>query len=432
MIALALTSRIEESERIAERLKAEQAHKIINPVKLDLETRLGALHIIAEKDKVLIDDRGLTWAEYITPDEENFLRRVHEAESIQELAKTLESVEGFYSGLKASRSSITIFKDHVGLIPLSYKLIGKGLLIGCEVKALGLSSRRLKPGTILRYDLAGFKEMRWYSSRSLRLGDPASALAKEILEALEKYLPREFSMAFSGGLDSSILAYAAKTLGKEVEPIVIGVKGCLDHEWASEAADLLGLRLKVIMVSEKDLIKISKELQRFLVDPSPMDLSIASIFNLASRSSSKKVMVAGQGADELFGGYKKYEDLLLRCGAEEVKKSMIKDLEDLYRINLERDEIAATLAGSRLIPPYLTRRIYEISGSIGLELKLRRLNGEIVRKWILREAAKILGVPERLRLRPKKAAQYSSGLQKLIERLFKEGLLAQQPKPSPG
>ena len=84
--------------------------------------------------------------------------------------------------------------------------------------------------------------------------------------------------------------------------------------------------------------------------------------------------------------------------------------------NLERDELATALAGSQLVAPYLARSIYELACSMGLELKLRKINGKIVRKWILREAAERLGVPAEIVQRSKKAAQYSSGIQKKLKR----------------
>jgi len=101
-------------------------------------------------------------------------------------------------------------------------------------------------------------------------------------------------------------------------------------------------------------------------------------------------------------------------------------LENLYITNLERDELAVASAKSTLTTPYLTRKIYELSKSIELKMKLREVDGEIVRKWILRKAAEALGVPEKLRLRPKKAAQYGSGIFKIVKKLFEEGLLTER------
>ena len=138
------------------------------------------------------------------------------------------------------------------------------------------------------------------------------------------------------------------------------------------------------------------------------------------------MVAAGQGADELFGGYWRYVKMFREIG-ERVNEHMLTDLENLYITNLERDELAVASAKSTLTTPYLARRIYEFSKSIELRLKLRQIDGEIVRKWVLRKAAEALGVPERLSRRPKKAAQYGSGVFKVVKRLFEEGLLAERP-----
>ncbi|RLG03793.1 MAG: asparagine synthetase B, partial [Thaumarchaeota archaeon] len=67
---------------------------------------------------------------------------------------------------------------------------------------------------------------------------------------------------------------------------------------------------------------------------------------------------------------------------------------------------------------YLARSIYELAYSMSLEIKLRKVNGKIVRKWVLRKAAERLGVPVEIVQRSKKAAQYSSGIQKKLKKLL--------------
>jgi len=101
---------------------------------------------------------------------------------------------------------------------------------------------------------------------------------------------------------------------------------------------------------------------------------------------------------------------------------MRRDVENIHVANLERDELATALAGSNLIAPYLARRIYELALSTAPELKLKKVDGQIVRKWILREAGKSLDLPRNLTERPKKAAQYSSGLLKRIRTLKRTSL----------
>ena len=250
-------------------------------------------------------------------------------------------------------------------------------------------------------------------------------LAEQLKNSVKNYVPERCSIAFSGGLDSSIIAHLALQLGKKIELIVVGVEGCMDFEQALEAAEILGTDLKKIPVHKDNILETVQSLIEILPQRSLMDLSLASIFHIVSRNSTTRNIVAGQGADELFGGYWKYVEMFRRIG-EKVNEHILRDLENLYITNLERDELAVASAKSTLTTPYLTRRIYELSKSIELKMKLREVDGEIVRKWILRKAAEALGVPEKLRLRPKKAAQYGSGIFKIVKKLFEEGLLTER------
>ena len=110
----------------------------------------------------------------------------------------------------------------------------------------------------------------------------------------------------------------------------------------------------------------------------------------------------------------------MRGGLEEASRRIRRDIEEIHERTLERDEIAVALAGGELLAPYLARPIYELAIAISPELKVRRLADRVVRKWVLRRAAEELGLPEKLLERPKKAAQYSSGILKMLRKLLKE------------
>ena len=426
MIALVLGSSESEARKKAECLKDRQSHRIKKKLEeYSLKINLGRIHLIAEKNSILVDERGLLWINHNTPEVEDFPQMVLEADSVKDLILILKRVDGFYSGVKITDDSIILFRDHIGLIPLNLKIVDGGLSVASERVPLGADAKPIKPGTISILNGSGLKTVKWYESTPVLTRDPVNYLAEQLKNSIKNYVPERCSIAFSGGLDSSIIAHLALQLGKKTELIVVGVKGCVDFEQALEAAEILGINLKKIPVHMNDILKTIQSIIEILPQRSLMDLSLASIFHIVSRSSTTKDIVAGQGADELFGGYWKYVEMFKRIG-ERVNEQILRDLENLYITNLERDELAVASAKSTLTTPYLTRRIYELSKSIELKMKLREVDGEIVRKWILRKAAEILGVPEKLRLRPKKAAQYGSGIFKIVKRLFEEGLLTER------
>ncbi len=415
MISFALAERSEKAREIAESLARLQKHRLIKPIRrIELETKLGYVCVIAREGEFILEDDFLAACTYFPSESSRILKALAEVDSPTELRKKLLSIDGFYSGAIVSRDWIALFRDHVGHMPLAYR--DEGFAACLERGALGPEARQLPPGSILVLRPEERKVERWYEPKVRQINDPPRILAESLLEVAGKYLPARFHLGFSGGLDSSILAFLGILLGKKVEAIVIGVEGCLDHRWAEDAARLLDLPLKLIRVSDEEILKAAEILRRHLPEAGRMDLAIGSIMYLAALRS-ERFLVVGQGADELFGGYWKYEDALRR-NWRRAEELMRRDLENIHLRNLERDELATALAGSQLVAPYLARSIYELACSMGLELKLRKVNGKIVRKWILREAAERLGVPAEIVQRSKKAAQYSSGIQKKLKRLL--------------
>ena len=415
MISLAVSRDLGEAEAVASEIAGKQGHRIRGPTrKIELETKFGSLCLIAREGELIHGDNVLISCRHITPEEPEFPENLCRVEDVDSIRRTLSGLQGFFSGAWISRDRLVLFRDHVGHMPLAYKQTEEGIFAASERWALGGAAGQLQPGSLLLFDGRRSEIVRWYEPRIKRVADPERLLADVLRKIMDLYLPSECSLAFSGGLDSSIIAYLALSSGKKIDALVIGYEGCLDHSWASEAASLLGIRVKEIIVDDEMVRNAIQVLEKYLPRKSPMDLAIASIFYIASKNSSKKFLVAGQGSDELFGGYRKYADAFERWGIGRAAELMRKDVEQLHLMNLERDELASSLGGSDLIAPYLVKELYELALSIDPELKLRKTGEGIARKWILRKAAERLGLPRELVERPKKAAQYSSGLMKRI------------------
>jgi asparagine synthase (glutamine-hydrolysing) len=122
-------------------------------------------------------------------------------------------------------------------------------------------------------------------------------------------------------------------------------------------------------------------------------------------------------SDELFGGYAKYtQEYQTHC--DRVRATMFRDVARSYEINLERDWKVCSDLGAELRLPYMDPGI--ILFALGLPLKLKLPSeGKEPRKIVLRSLAERLGLPSKIARKPKKAAQYSSGTEKMIKRLAK-------------
>jgi asparagine synthase (glutamine-hydrolysing) len=232
---------------------------------------------------------------------------------------------------------------------------------------------------------------------------------KEI-SALKEAIPDEGAIAFSGGLDSSLIGYLAVKNGRHIG-YVAGVEGSHDIIWAEKAAELISLPLKKIIVDEEDIRKAYLDIKEILDTDNLVVISFEMPLYFVAMHCKEDTIITGQGADEIFGGYSRYE----RMDRDTLEKEMKKDLEDLINYGIHRDRAIAKHFGKTLVTPYLSDKFLKIVTEI--PPYERKGSG---RKDMLRKISKDAGLPMELWMKEKKAAQYGSGIMKILKKIARD------------
>jgi asparagine synthase (glutamine-hydrolysing) len=244
------------------------------------------------------------------------------------------------------------------------------------------------------------------------LDECAADLSRMLGDAVRRRVRgrRKVAVSFSGGLDSSLIAHIA---AKETEVVLCSAyaSGSRDEEYAKSAAKSLGLELAGV---EMDKDSVRRELSSIDLpfEPTSMDKALWCIYSTTAREAAKhgaELIMLGQLADELFGGYMKYSKAAGE--SEEAAAAMMRAdvVASGQRAFIRDEEAVARFTEARF--PFADERLAAFG--LGVPVAYKVFEGE--RKLVLRRAALLLGLPEVLAAAPKKAAQYSSGVAKLVE-----------------
>ena len=242
-------------------------------------------------------------------------------------------------------------------------------------------------------------------------------IADSIINSVRKRITPKFGILFSGGVDSSLIAFIAKKLSCNFTCYTVGIEGSDDIEWAKKVADEYKLNFKYKVLSLDELELAIKNVVKILNDADIVKASVGSVLYAAGKlalADSNNVLFGGLGSEEIFAGYKRHEETL-QNGFEALHKECWNGLKGMWQRDLTRDFAIAKSLGLDLRAPFLDKELIKAAMNVHPMLKLDKNN----KKIILREAAEFIGLKKEFAWRRKQAAQYGSNFVNGIEKLAK-------------
>ncbi|HXQ49017.1 MAG TPA: asparagine synthase C-terminal domain-containing protein [Thermoplasmata archaeon] len=227
----------------------------------------------------------------------------------------------------------------------------------------------------------------------------------DALGALPVGVPR--SLLFSGGVDSGLLAWELRA-DRAVTLATVGLEGSADLVAAESAARELSLPWARLLVTEDEVLLMARRLDAETRGLSPTARSVEVAFAIAVQKAPRGLVLCGQGADELFFGYAHFRGL----DEEGARRRGAADLRDLLTEAWPRSQRVAAALGREVVAPYLAPGF--LSAVEAIPVAERRAGPEA--KHAFRAFALRRGVPESIALRPKKALQYGTGVDRLLRR----------------
>lgn len=244
---------------------------------------------------------------------------------------------------------IILSRDYFGIKPLYYAIENDVLYFGSEIKVLAnfvgetepnqeyyfqyfnlgyfippetcyKSIKKVLPGEILIWDI----EKRSLKKEKISIiagncnADNYSENVYEAVERVEKSLLDSVKSHFiadvpvglllSGGNDSSLLAALSVAIGKKPIAYNLNIQDSMDSKYAEKVSAFLGLDLVKVSMSDKLLEGQYEKIWEFIDEPIADSSIIPTSLIYSLIKGKAKVVMSGEGGDELFGGYNRHTD----------------------------------------------------------------------------------------------------------------------------
>ncbi|WP_181347580.1 asparagine synthase B [Thalassobacillus sp. CUG 92003] len=316
----------------------------------------------------------------------------------EEGPEAIQKLEGMFAFFISDEkhNSFIVARDTLGIKPLYYGADDEGKLVfSSELKAIYqvVEEAHEFPHGHYYTPEAGFVSFREVtapdvSQQTERIDEHSQNIREAMEQAVHKRMIAdvEVGVLLSGGLDSSLIAALAKKKQEGQYPLksfCVGSEGSADLINARKVAEAIGTEHYEYIYTEEELQEAISHVIYHLesYEPSLVRSAIPNYFVSKLASQHVKVILSGEGADELFAGYgylSEFQD------TDKLNQEIIRILNTLHNVNLQRADRMSMAHSLELRVPFLDLDVIKTALDIPASLKVQK--PDRIEKWMLRQA----------------------------------------------
>ncbi len=335
----------------------------------------------------------------------------------------VERLHGMFAFALAEGDELLLGRDPLGIKPLYVGAVDGGTVFASELKALPagtVGARALPPGTTLssvdgEHRYAAVPDAPAAAEGSISL-EAAARRVHDVLDAavVDRLMADVPVGAFlSGGLDSSAICAVMRQHVDELHTFTVGLAGSPDLVAARVVAEHLGtIHHEHVLTAEEVAAAVPEvvvALESF--DQDLVRSAVPTWFVARLAAQQVKVVLTGEGADELFAGYRYHKDI---TDPEALQAEARRSIGELHHVNLQRVDRMTMAHSLEARVPFLDTRMIATALALPAELRLPTVGG--IEKTLLRMAVDDL-LPHDIVWRDKAQFDEGSGTADLLPTL---------------
>ena len=240
-------------------------------------------------------------------------------------------------------------------------------------------------------------------------------LLSEMYNAIKETVSdKKISIAFSGGVDSTLITKLLHDLGYDIHLLTVGFHDSHDINFAKEVNEILKLPHSILEIELENFRKVSKKIHDLIktdnLSWNENSIAFYYVAKLAYQNGIKTVVTAN-GVDELFCGYNSYREAI-EISENKVIQMMDEKLKNEKNMMIAINAVTAEF-NVKILQPLLDSNFITYAKKIPISEKIHG-SDDMKRKHIIRELAVDCGVPEISAYKQKKALQYGSQIHKSL------------------